>query len=561
MNRSVALGSFAVLAAATAATLVARSDQEAGIEAGLSAVLAVVVGLAYVGSGLVAWRQLSNARIGAVMVFIGNAWFATFLAYSNDSILFTVGTAMEDLYLVGFVYLVLTFPKGELTRRVDGALTAAAVFLATVVEVTWLLFADSEEVVCEGCPPNALTIVRNDGLAEGILQGQRLAALVCCILAVALFADRTRRASPPMRRAATPVLWTGAAMFAALAVTIVNDIAEEPLGPAPNFARGLVFAAVPVAILAVLLQRRLARGAVAQLMVELGRDSAPADLRDALSRALGDPGLRVGYWIPASQAYVDGAGQPFDLSTDDAGRATTVVEREGEPVAVLSHDQALRDDPGLVDSVCAAAGMALENERLRAQLMARLLELRESRARLVRATETERRRIERDLHDGAQQRLVSIALSLALAESKLTSDPTAIAPALQEARRDLMQAMQELRELSHGIRPAALVERGLGAALDDLARRSTIPARLDLDLTGPLPEEVETAAYFVASEALANIAKHSRADEVLITARTEEILRDVDRRRQRNRRRGGRQWIWTAWSGGSGGGNRAGPSR
>src|SRR5215210_7072689 len=146
MNRSVAFGLTAVLAAALAATLVAQSDQEAGIEAGLSAVLAVVVGLAYVGSGLVARRHLSNPRIGAVMMFVGFAWFATYLAYSNDSILFTVGTAMEDLYLVGFVYLVLTFPRGELTRRVDRALVAAAVVLATVVEVTWLLFADSEEV-------------------------------------------------------------------------------------------------------------------------------------------------------------------------------------------------------------------------------------------------------------------------------------------------------------------------------------------------------------------------------------------------------------------------------
>ena len=421
MNRSVALGSLAVLAAALAATLVARSDQEAGIEAGLSVVLAVVVGLAYVGSGLVAGRHLSNPRIGAVMVFIGFAWFATFLAYSSDSIVFTVGTAMEDIYLVGFVYLVLTFPRGELTRRVDGALIAVAVVLATVVEVTWLLFADSEEVVCQGCPPNALEIIRNDDLAEVILQGQRLAALVCCVLALALFAERTRRASPPMRRASAPVLWTGAAMFAALAVTIVNDIAEEPLGPAPNFARGLVFAAVPVAILAVLLQRQLARGAVAHLIVELGGAASPADLRGALSRALGDPGLQVGYWIPASHGYVDGAGQPFDLPTNDAGQVPTVVERDGEPVAVLLHDQALRDDPRLVDSVCAAAGITLENERLRAQLMARLLELRASRARLVRATETERRRIERDLHDGAQQRLVSIALSLALAESRLTS--------------------------------------------------------------------------------------------------------------------------------------------
>ncbi len=521
MTRAVGFGTAAVAAAAGIVVLIAGSDQESGSQAVLSAVLAVVVGWAYIGSGLVAWQHRSNNRLGPVMVFIGFAWFLSFLAYSNHSVPFTLGTAVEDIYFVGFVYLVLTFPKGELTRAVDRALVAAAVLLATVVEVAWLLFADSDEVVCGGCPDNALEVVRNDALAEGILQAQRLSALVLCVLTVFLFVSRTRRASPPQRRAAAPVLWTGAAMFAALAVTIVNDVADEPLGPGPNFMRGLVFGAIPVSILAVLLQRRLARGAVAELVVEIGGGSAPADLRDALSRALGDPGLQLAYWIPATETYVDSDGQSFRLPDNDSGLVTTVVERDGEPVAVLVHDEALRDDPDLVDSVCAAAGMTLDNERLRAELLARLSELRASRARLVRATESERRRIERDLHDGAQQRLVSIAMTLSLAESKLTTDPQALGPVLQEAREGLTQAMAELRALSQGIRPAVLVERGLGAALDDLARRSTVPVRLDLRPDHPVSTETQAAAYFVASEALANVGKHSHASEVVITLTTD----------------------------------------
>jgi len=507
MTRTAGFGAAAVVAAAGVVALIARSDQESGSEAVLSAVLAVLVGWAYVGSGLVVWRQRGDTRLGPVMVFIGFAWFLTFLADSNDPVWFTVGTAVEDVYLIGFGYLVLTFPKGRLTRSLDRALVAAAVVLGTVVEVAWLLFADSDEVVCGGCPDNALQLVRNDLLAEGILQVQRFSALVLSVLTVALFVSRSRRASPPQRRAAAPVLWTGAAMFAALALTIVNDVAGEPLGPGPNFMRGLVFGAVPVSVLAVLLRRRLARGAVAELVVEIGGGSAPVDLRDALSRALGDPGLQLAYWIPATESYVDAAGEPFRLPADDTGLVTTAVERGGEPVAVLVHDEALRDDPDLVDSVCAAAGMTLDNERLRAELLARLSELRASRARLVRATESERHRIERDLHDGAQQRLVSIAMALARAEWKLDKDPQAIGPALQEARQGLTQAMAELRELSQGIRPAVLVERGLGAAIDDLARRSPVPVRLHLRLDHAVPTEVEAAAYFVASEALANVGK------------------------------------------------------
>ena len=444
--------------------LIAQSRQESGAEAAMSAVLAVTVGWAYIGSGLVSCWYERN-RIGSILIFVGLAWFLTYLAYSNDSFWFTLGTALEDIYLIGVMYLILVFPRGRLSGRVDRALVGAAVVLGTAVELAWLVLADSD-FVCAGCPANVLRIVGDDAWANGILQFQRGAALVVSVLVVVLFVHRIKRATSPVRRALAPVLWTGGALCAALAVTIVNDVADEPLGPAPNFMRGLVFAAVPLAILASMLQQRLARGAVAQLVVELDEASGTVDLREMLSRALGDPDLRVGYWLPATRVYVDSAGQPFDPAAEEPGRATTVVQRSGQPVAVLVHDDALQDDRGLVDSVCAAAGMALENERLRADLEARLVELRASRERLVRAAESERHRIERDLHDGAQQRLVAIAMSIASAEANLVKNPSAAASALDEARDGLTHAMDELRTLSQGIRPAVLIERGLGAALE-----------------------------------------------------------------------------------------------
>jgi signal transduction histidine kinase len=188
-----------------------------------------------------------------------------------------------------------------------------------------------------------------------------------------------------------------------------------------------------------------------------------------------------------------------------------VAERDGRRIAALVHDPALDEEPELVQSVCAAAALALENERLQAELRARLDDLRASRARIVVAADEERRRIERDLHDGTQQRLVSISMALGLAEAKLQSDPVGAGAAFGEARKGLSNALEELRELSHGIHPAILTGRGLAAALEDLVLRAAVPVELAVANTGRLPEQVEAAAYYVVSEALANVAKYAHA--------------------------------------------------
>jgi len=520
----VLIAVFAVAAGVGAALLVLGSDRERSPVA-VSAGVALVVGWAYVGSGLLVRRQRPENPLGTVMVLIGFAWFATFLFDAGSSIVFTVGKGLESLYLLGFVYLVLAFPSGRLRSRVDRALVASAAVLVTVVELVWLLFADARSQICSDCPSNAFEITRSDDVATAILQAQRTIGVVLSVFTVALLVHRWRRASPAERRAGAPVLWAGAAMFAALAFSVANDILGQPLGQGPAWTRELVFASIPIAVLAVLLQRRLARGAVAGLVVELGEHASSVDLREALGRALGDPSLEVAYWVPAGRRYVDAAGHPLALPEAGDDRAATLVEREGEPIAALIHDPALTEERELVQSVCAAAALTLENARLQAELRARLAELQASRARLVEATDTERRRIERDLHDGTQQRLVSIAMALGLAESKLAADRPAVEPVLREARDALTAALAELRELTQGIRPAILVERGLAAALDDLSRRSALPVRLEVAIAGRLPEQVESAAYFVASEALTNAAKHSHATEVrLVAARTGDVL-------------------------------------
>ena len=522
MKRDAFIALIALAAGAGAALLVVASDRERS-PAAASAALALVVGWAYIGSGLVARRQRPENRLGTVMVFIGFAWFATFLADAGSSVVFTVGKALESVYLLGFVYLVLSFPSGRLRSKLDRGLIAAAVVIVTVVELVWLLFADAHSQICSDCPENAFELTRNDRVAEAILQGQRSVGVVLSVFTVALLVRRWRRASAPERRAGAPVLWAGSAMFAVLAFSVANDIFDHPLGEGPAWARELVFASIPLAVLAVLLQRRLARGAVAGLVVEL-EGVAAVDLREALARALGDPSLELAYWVPAGARYVDAGGQPVELPEPESERAATLLERDGEPMAALIHDPALAENEELVQSVCAAAALTLENARLQAELRARLAELQASRARLVSATESERRRIERDLHDGTQQRLVSIAMALGLAESKLAADRPAVEPVLREARDALAVALAELRELTQGIRPAILVERGLAAALDDLSRRAALPVRLHVDVPGRLPEQVESAGYFVASEALANAAKHSHASEVRLAASREGPL-------------------------------------
>lgn len=481
----------------------------------------LLVGWSFIGCGLVAWRQRPGNRLGPVMVFIGFAWFATFLTDAHDAVLFTVGYAVQNVYLVGFAYLVVSFPSGRLTGRFERGLLWSGVAVTTVGQLAVMLPADSAAVLCSPrCPANLLEVGRNDGLANWLVQAQRLAGLAVIVAVVVVVIGRWRRAGAAERRAVAPVLWAGGATFVAVLVSSVNDIpAVSPFGEVPKKVLWVAVAALPVAVVVVLVQRRLARGAVAGLVVELGGRDAGSELREVLGRALGDPSVDLAYWFPDGQRYVDAGGRPVELPDADANRATTVVENEGRPVAVLIHDPALRENPELVDSVCAAAGLALEKERLQADLRARLAELHDSRARLAAAAEAERHRIERDLHDGTQQRLVSISLSLGLLESMLPADPAAAAPIAQRAREALAATLDELRELSQGILPGILAERGLPAALEELCGRAALPTRLEVAVDGRLPAQVETAAYFLVSEALANAAKHAQAGEARVAAR------------------------------------------
>jgi signal transduction histidine kinase len=216
------------------------------------------------------------------------------------------------------------------------------------------------------------------------------------------------------------------------------------------------------------------------------------------------------YWVPEYAAYVGADGRPIELPSDSDGRVTTRVDRGERRVAALVHDASLRDEPELVGAVCAAAGIALDNARLEADLRARLEELRGSRARIVEAGDTERRRLERNLHDGAQQRLVCLSIELRLLAARLACDSEE-AQRLAAAREELATSLEELRELAQGIHPAVLSDHGLPVALETLAARAALPVRLTVDVPQRLPEPVEVAAYYFVAETLTNVVKYAGA--------------------------------------------------
>ena len=249
---------------------------------------------------------------------------------------------------------------------------------------------------------------------------------------------------------------------------------------------------------------RQRRSSVADLVVELGRVE-PGRVRETLARTLGDPSLQLGLWLPERRVWVDEEGRELELPDHDNRRAVTFV---GEHLAVMVHHPDLLDQPRLLEAVGSAGRLALENERLQAELRDQLHELQASRARIVRTADDERRRLERDLHDGAQQRLLGLGMGLHLIGGHVIDDTGR--ETLGELQEELDRALRELRELARGIHPAVLTDQGLGAAVRTLAQRATIPVTVTSAGDRP-PAHVETAAYFVVSEGLANVAKYAHA--------------------------------------------------
>ena len=483
---------------------------------GFAAALGLLVGWSFVGTGLFAWWRRPGNPTGALMAAVGFAWFAAGLSDANDDLLHTAGLALDALFPAFAGHLLLAFPTGRLSTRLERSVVTAGYLVSTVLQVPSLLFEED--------PRNLLVIEPDQGLSD-LLDGVQFAAAVCVIgTSFVILGRRWRAATPPQRRALAPVLWTGGAAFVAFAIATGFDAVGAPQDFLERLSEA-VLVTVPFGFLAGLLRGRLAQAsAMSGLVARLGQAPEPGVLRAALAEALGDPSLTLAYWLPETERFVDADGHPLTLT--DGG--WTEVELEGRRIAAIVHDPTLADEPQLVRAAGAAAALALENQRLSAELRARIEELRASRARIVEAGDAARRRLERDLHDGAQSRLVALAVKLRLARTRAQRQPE-VATILDESSAELQASLDELRELARGIHPAVLTDRGLAAALETLANRAPVPVDIAGEPPDDLPAAAATAIYFVVSEALANVAKYACAERATVAVRraTDRVVVEV----------------------------------
>jgi signal transduction histidine kinase len=477
---------------------------------GLTAALGLLVGWSFVGTGLFAWWRRPGNRTGLLMAAAGFAWFATGVSAANDDLVFTIGIALDGIFPAIIGHLLLAFPTGRLETRAQRAVVAATYFTVTVLQVPSLLFEDE--------PRNLLVVEPDQRLSDWLDAMQYLAAVAVIVASFVLLYRRWGAAPAAQRRTLTPVLATGGAAIAVFMLAKGFDAAGNRVDVLERLAVALT-ATLPFGFLIGLLRSRLAQGAaVAGLVQRLGEAPEPDALRDALAEALDDPSLTLGYWLPDSERFVDSQGHPMTVHD----RAWTEVVLKGRRVGAIVHHPTLgEDEEELVRIAGAAAALALENQRLSAELRARIEELRSSRARLVEAGDAERRRLERDLHDGAQSRLVALASKRRSARARADDRPE-LAAVLDESRADLEASLDELRELARGIHPAVLTDRGLRPALEALVTRSPVPAEISSDIANDLPAAVATAIYFVVSEALTNVAKYARAGRAVVSVECED---------------------------------------
>jgi signal transduction histidine kinase len=507
--------------------LVAYNVQVDNLGAGTTtnrAAAGVIAAWSFLAAGMAVWSKRPGNWLGPLMVATCFALLARQLRYSHDALAFTVFFALGELGFALIAHSALAYPSGRITDRSERRFLE--VTYATVLAFPLaILLVHNQGVRLRYFDPyprrSILLISGQDGLAGFLEDSYAVIAYgALAALFIVLVARRLKHATPRARWVLTPVL-VGVVVAALWAV--YNSVVSFSTRP-PTFVAHNVFwwqivglIALPVALFFGLIRSRLAHADVGDLVLRL-EQTPPGEIRGALAEALHDPTLEVAFWLPERGGYVDADGRPVELPRDGHDRAVTYLEHDGEPLAALIHDPTLRYEPELIDAAAAAARLALQNARLQAELQAQLVKVKESRARIVAAGDEQRRRIERDLHDGAQQRLVALALDLKRAQGNLDGRAAPDVERLLAAAADEVKvAVEELRQLASGIHPGILTQGGLSVALAALANKAPVPVAVDANLDRLQPE-IESTAYFVASEALTNVAKHARASSASIRA-------------------------------------------
>jgi signal transduction histidine kinase len=488
---------------------------EDDIVSGSTVMFFVAMGVA-TATGLWVWAWRPQTHMGPLIFWWPTLSIAADLIvpYPTSRLATTIGLALYVIGPIVYAQMTLSYPNGKLQGRLAWIYIFVLAYAAQVVQNLYnLLFYDGRG--CPYCVPAERSYLYAGTPPFSLDWWNRAWAIeVMAILPIglALVWRKLLRSGPGARRTFLPLalaltVGTVVSFIVAYLIAVGN---QEAIAANTSLFWVLHAGSLAGALAALvgLGMTRRARGPVGNLVVELGR-VGPGGVRDALARAIGDPSLELALWLPERQAWVDEKGRELQLPAGP-DRAVTLV---GDELAAIVHDPVFLDQPALLEAAGSAARFALENERLQAELRLQLADLRESRARIVRAGDEERRRLERDLHDGAQQRLLAIGMALQLLRSAQGEQATG--RLLNETESEVQAALADLRELARGIHPAVLTDHGLVGAVRTLAERAPVPVEVDAT-DERFPGELETAVYFIVAEALANVAKHAHASKAWV---------------------------------------------
>lgn len=475
-----------------------------------------VVGLSFMVAGIAAWQRWPASRLGLLFTIVGYLYLVPYILVNlANPVAWTIGNVTSGaVYGAALAHLGLAWPTGRLRSRFECGVVVADYVQNIAFNTAATMFWNPAFSGCNAsCPANVLLIGDGSRPAWNALDTiEGFVGLVITGIVLTVIVRHWRSARGWSRRAMIPLLWIGAAVGAEVLLT----------GSLFHFSALVTFALIPLVLLAgpalfviSTVRARTAGGALGTAIVDLEPGASPGRLRDALARALGDSTLQLAFRQPGGAGHLDTSGQAVDADRPDDGRA--VVPIAGSEGAVLVYDEGLDFEPQLIKLTAAAASMALEHARLQAEVQAQLEQVRASRARIVEAGDAERRRLERDLHDGAQQRLVTLSLALGMARDRAAGADPELAALITSAGKEAREALTELRELARGIHPAVLTETGLTGAVQALVERSPVAVTITEVPDGRFPAAVEATAYFVISEALANVAKHAMADGAQVT--------------------------------------------
>ncbi len=521
MNPRLRAGLIAGAVAATVFTLVTYyvTGWPGPRPAPIYLISTTVVLVAYLAVGLMAWQRHPAERIGLLFTITGYAWFLPSLTNLHYALPFTIGQVTASLYQACLAHLGLAWPYGRLRSRGDRLLVAVNYSWNIGSTIAGLFFWNPRTGGCgTACPANLLLLDGSGRLESRVSTITSIVGLLITAAVVVRIVAHWRSSRGYARRAMNALAWVSVPVAGYIAVVeTVSALNAQPSGVLLYGVGPLLLAAPPVAYAVGMLRARTARGAVGAALVSLEPGPDPAKLRDALAAALGDPTLQLAFLAPDRSGYLDTSGQAVDPAQLPAGRMLAPLEPASD--AALIHDAELRHEPELIQVTAAAASLALEHARLQAEVQAQLEEVRASRARIVAAGDAERRRLERDLHDGAQQRLVTLSLALGMARDRASGADPDLEGLLDSASKEAREAIAELRELARGIHPAVLTQTGLEGAIQALVERSPVATAVRAVPAGRFPAQVEATAYFVVSEALANIAKHARASTAVVAVR------------------------------------------